>query len=126
MSKIVVFPQTLILGTDDIVNEFIENTQGFVDDIDLPEILTQVIQLILNSGATYNDYLDSFPDYSRFRCSSFFRNEKERNIVTEEIYKLVTKIHNKLTEMGGYYNNSFPYFFDSFLGKDIVLKHLPF
>lgn len=118
-------PEYLIIGTKDLIEGYVSRTYSYIIDEDLIEIVTQIIQVLLNSE--YDTYTgNAFPDFNRLINKTFLDNKELNKIFTEETLWLLELFHKRLDENGVYCDNTLPYFFDRFLGKDIILKHLPF
>ena len=132
-----IYPKTIILDTKDIVNDYSNKVKGLVNPIDLPEIMTQVIQILLNCDIGKPEYnpdnnaFDNpedfpFPDIDRLRYKEFQSNSNELAIVCDASHELFDSVLNQLQNMKAFTKDGFPYFFDKFLGKDAILTHLPY
>lgn len=120
------FPTRIILGTEDILRGYNSRTYGLIHSEDLTEVVTQVIQLLLNADPEKALITNDFPNFKRLKNRDFL-NDTENNIqVTEETIRLVWIFQTRLKEMGVYCDNTMSYFFDGFLDKDIILGYLPF
>jgi hypothetical protein len=120
------FPDTLIIGTEDIIEGYLARTANEIKNADLAEIVTQVIQLLLNEESEVCPFTYCFPDFKRLINKSFLVDTETNREITEQTLHLVSLLGERLKENGVYCDNTMPYFFDSFLGKDIILKHLPY
>jgi len=121
-----VYPKLFIVGTTDLIEGYCRKVEGILNPVDLNEIITQIISMLLNDDSGIIEYGDSFPDYTRLHDTSFLNNEEKIKTIEIATHELVVSIYNKLKEVGLFCDKTFPYFFDKFLDRDIVLHHLPF
>jgi hypothetical protein len=122
------YPNTVIVGVADIIDKFNNSVFGLICDDDLAELMTQIIQLLLNNNQEIVDYNVPFPDFTRFKNTEFLKEENTYLNISYAILILHLEINNRLIDSGVYFNDEdeFDYFFDRFIGKDIVLKCLPY
>ena len=133
LNMIIKYPKTLIIGTSELVATYQTDTMGLISSDDLPEIMAQVLHRLINyettntNQYTYDEYYrDVFPDYQKLRHADFLIDVESTAIVEKATNELFNNVRNKLLSLNAYVNKDFPYFFYKFLGKDIVLDHLPF
>jgi len=122
------YPKLIILPTKDIVETFKTKTKGLINQIDHNEIMTQIIQVMMNDTIPNENNYDeeNFLDINRLRDRRFSMNEVDLVFVHSEAYNLLQGIEHCLTSQNAFLDGDFPYIFDSFLINDVILKKLPF
>jgi len=124
---IINYPKTLIIGTSDIVAIYRAETIGLINSNDMSEIMTQVLQKIINWDFIEDEYYkDQFPNYRNLIWNDFLVDPISTAIVDTATKKLLVSVYNRLSSLNAIINKDFPYFFYKFIGDDIVLNHLPF
>jgi hypothetical protein len=124
---LVTYPKYLIVGTREIVTAYQATVSGLVSNDDITEIMTQVVQKIINYDYFEDDqYKPTFPDFSRLIHKEFLNNSYNTGIVTQATEKLLVELYTELEFLKTFQNKDFPYFFYQFVGKDILLQQLPF
>lgn len=123
------YPPTLILDTRDIISSYQQALVNILGNSeDLNELASQAIQKLLNDDLGklgYREYF--FPDTGRlvsFKASVM--GSESIAALTIESNKFLSAIQACLQELNAYTDDGFPYYFESFLGKDMVLRHLPY
>lgn len=119
-------PDTLIVPTGDLINQFIGDTHGKVWQQDLNEILTEIVQVLLNESDGNLAALEGLPQVNRMLNTDFEIDAEYYALVNKAAIALGTGLYRRLKEMGAYVDETFSYFFDQFLGDDLVLRLLPY
>lgn len=120
------YPKIVIVDTADIISSFNECCRGLLLDVDLKEILTQAVAMLLNGDGNMIETYSDFPDYSRLVSNQFLSDETKVNVIDKAVNELLVNLYNRLKRDGVIVNNKLNYFFDKFIGNDIVLHYIPY
>ena len=120
------YPKYVIVNTADIISEFINQVHGILLPVDLQEILTQAVAMLLNGDGNMVEYCSDFPDYTRLISNQFLKDESKTKILEKAVNELLVSLYNRLKQDGIFVDNKLNYFFDKFIGNDIVLHYLPY
>lgn len=119
-------PSRLIIPTEDLLKSFHEKTNNRVINVDLQEIVTQIVTVFLNNKIDDVDALNGLPQVDRMRDSRFHTDQAFSEQVRVATVELGFALHERLKQYGVYFQGVFSYFFDGFVGYDIVLNVFPF
>jgi len=126
-SKILNYPNTIIIDTADIMRQYSEMLHGIIDRRDYGELMAQLIQVLLNSVPENLDAKDfPFPEFSRLRYTKLRNGTRELTEAIDACTWLLEAIIGKLGTYKAFVDDDFPYYFDRFTGDDIVLQRLPY
>ena len=114
-------PPVIILDTNRFVSEFLKGTKGVVTEGNLREIVTQIVQLMLNEPLPYDDLFRTLPDFNRMTVIP----SESIVVVKECTERLAQSIFVSLSSFKAFNNGTLDYFFDRFIGRDLVLHRLP-
>lgn len=115
--------QYLIIPSDPLVRGFLAEIGGpdVLLPMDVDEIITQVIQALLNDDEFTERSLLELPNEDRLLDS----NRIERARLQQAVYALGRQLRELLLSFGAYTpEHGFPYIFDRLLGCDIRLQRL--
>lgn len=123
------YPTTCIIGSRDVIEEFLQSIGGPIKRENLKEILTQICMIYLNDSPMAE--LKKLPDFNRFVKGDILRqieSQEERIHIQKTIFALAQKIHALLRKHGLLNQNDWEtdYHFDSFLGNDMVMGYIPY
>ncbi len=114
------WPQQIIIPTDDLLARFYTKLGTRPEQKDIEEILTQIICVLLNEDHDVEKELLALPDFNRIVSAGNLPGLKMA------VAELALSVRNRLIEFGVYKDETFPYFFDQLLDRDILLCHLPY
>lgn len=117
-------PDTLILGTDALMREFELETDHAFEGYNLIELMSQIFMALLTDGCTADFY--GIPDFNRMKRNPYFDTIENRCKIELATKKLCHSIYRLIDDLRAYDNREFPYMFDKFIGKDIMVCHIPY
>lgn len=129
-----VWPKTIIVSTRDMMAQFERETQGLpLQPADFQEILTQVIDLLLNFGPDGCTSYQLLPDVSRL-CQQEWSDPEQLCQLKNAAMRLAWAMHGRAQDLGfrivmrddGTATIDFPYAFSGWHGRDVVLDHMPY
>jgi hypothetical protein len=118
-------PKTVIVPADDLIADFMSLTGGVVKRDDMREIVTQVVQALLNEENGDLEVMSSLPDFNRMKDRSLAEDAATAERISLATASFGAALYNRLKSYGAYVDETFSYFFDDFLGWDLVLSNLP-
>lgn len=95
-----------------------------IHPLDLEEIVTQVLSAYLNNNLDDIEHLGQLPDFNRMREIDF--SGDAMLAVEQATTVLGFELAHRIQELGIHYQGEFPYAFERFVGRDIVLMHIPY
>lgn len=129
-----VWPKTIIVSTRDMMAQFERDTHGLpLRPADFQEILTQIIDLLLNFGPDGCTSYPLLPDVSRL-CQQDWPDEQQLCQLKNATMQLAWTMHARAQDLGfrvvmrddGMATVDFPYAFCGWHGRDVVLDHMPY
>lgn len=120
------WPTTLILPGADLIDRFQSETAGAISVRDQQEIVDQIFATLMTEIMSNLEVLRVLPNYSRMTGTSFLSDVTTTTKVKDATFALSVAIYKRLKEIGAYEGQTCSYFFWKFLGKDIVLSHIPY
>jgi hypothetical protein len=133
MSEDKVWPKAIIVSTRDLMAQFERDTHGLpLRPIDYREIVTQVIDLLLNFGPDACGSYQALPDTSRLVQQDW--PDDQLVVLKNASFQLAWGIHRQCEALGfrtcrshsGEVMRDFPYCMGSWHGHDVLLDHMPF
>lgn len=120
-------PQHIVIPTADLIDEFEINIGPGIHPRDVDEILACVIQALLleENQDDIEMWPALMPDFNRMRSTAFFKEEGKAQIVRTAGVVLAIRLRERLQQLLVYYRGEFPYYFERFVGKDIIVQQLP-
>jgi hypothetical protein len=128
------YPKSIIVGTRDIMRQFEQETRGLpLKPQDFTEIITQVLDLLLNFGPDACGSYQALPDVSRLVKNEWVEDEQLVRLKNAS-FRLAWAVHNQCEALGfrtfrqddGSVKRDFPYAISGWHGGDVVLDHMPF
>lgn len=119
-------PMRIIVPTEDIFKAFHQSTDNQVFSTDLYEIVTQVIVILLNNTINNVDALNGLPLLDRMTDERFHSDTAFEQKVRLATNTMAWEIYRRVKALGIHYEGIFSYFFDGFVGQDIVLYNFPY
>ena len=119
-------PNTIILPGEDLVADFTSLTGGRVSQSDLHEIVTQIVQVLLNEENGDLEALSPLPDFNRMRDATLQQDAEYAERVRTATLDMGLAMHKRLREVGAYVDNDFSYFFGGFVGYDFIFHNIPY
>ena len=123
------YPPCLIIPVSDTLDTFKEDVElslGFMlCEQQLQEIVTQIFEILLDGGHNVLSRLNALPNFNLMVGEQAF-TALQRDMIQRCTRRMAMDIVQLVSNLGGYKQGFFPYVFDSFLGSDVVLMHLPY
>lgn len=119
-------PKSIIIDSQDLVAEFRFQICSVVSDRDFKEVITQVIQMLLNEENGCLDAMNRLPEFNRMTDDAYSEDSQLVERIQKSTSEFGYALYQRLRSLGVYHGNTLPYFFDQLLGNDLVLSHLPY
>lgn len=139
--------ETIVLPAADLLQAFFQELGDRVlTPHDVKEVLAQVVCVLLSDDEKTEEGVRRLPEPERLiyfnRIDEQLAEAYEKptaltgllqrvdkavelQVFQRAVYGLARDLRNRLHEYGAYRDAEFPYFFDSLLGYDLVLRYLP-
>lgn len=114
-------PAIIVLDMGASVKTFMDNTMLIVSESNLREIVTQIVQVMLNEPSPYDDLFRQLPDFNRMTQIP----TDAIPFVRANTFTLANDIYHRLVAYQAFSDSTLDYFFDTFLDSDLVLHRLP-
>jgi len=121
------WPGSLIIDTHDLLVWFSGSVgqHGIsLSSKQIAEIVTQIFHVFLNGGEVLLE-LSRLPNFQTLHYADQYP-EEQKAIIRHYAFELAQRLLSRTTELGAWKNGWFPYAFDHFMGRDVVLFHLPY
>jgi hypothetical protein len=128
------WPKSIIIGTRDMMVQFERETHGLpLTPSDFQEIVTQILDLLLNFGPDGCSSYQAVPDVSRLYQQEWPDPEQFCQLKNASL-RLAWAIHQVCADLGfrttlredGSVTLDFPYAWSGWHGRDVVLDHMPY
>lgn len=128
------WPPTIIVSTREIMARFEQQTRGLgLRPTDFQEIITQVVDLLLNFGPDGCSSYQLLPDVSRLVQNEWPQDESLLRLKNAS-FEMAWALHNQCAALGfrtyramdGEVKQDFPYRLSGWHGHDLVLDHMPY
>lgn len=132
-----VYPDTFILPTADLLQEYLGCLESYAGFFDEPhnrmELMAQAfVVLVNNQERTFLETSEDLffnvglvPDFNRM-VNSETLNPHARGLIMHYTVGLILAIRDRIRELRGFTDKGFPYFLRQLLADDAVLSHLPY
>ena len=121
------YPQRVILGLSQELDAFkraVKNMLFFeLTDQQVKELVTQIFHAYLTQNTAQP--AAGIPNFNLMIGSDDLAPHA-RQVIAAEVNTLSAVILSTITRLDDFQGQSFPYIFDSFLGSDVVLYHIPY
>lgn len=118
-------PKTIIVAASDLVQWLKHELLHLVkEEANFKEIITQVVAALLNDEGN-DELIKELPVFNRMTKEPQFDNPCATITIERAVQSFALALRVRLKQLGTYQGADFNYFFDSFLGDDLVVSHLP-
>lgn len=127
MSDEIKWPKRVIVSATDLIRVFGESTMYAVWPGDLDELVTQVIDVLLNANTADLSALNNLPDFNRMsKQTEYLANPLVAQQIRDATRILGLGLNQRFRELGLYDRHRFSYYLESFLNRDLILSYLPY
>lgn len=126
------FPSVMVVDTRDLMQQLKHETANSkLTPTDYREIMTQVIDLLLNFGRRAKESYPLLPDVSRLYDQDMDRNQETWLLIQSACFRFAVAVEAYVESLGAFRrldsgHDDFPYVIYGWRGDDLVLEYLPF
>lgn len=121
------FPERIILPTSRMIQNFRDEIGADVFEADGKELMMQVILALGSEDLTsHSDEVRRLPDLNRMRSTAVAKVDSFSDTIKRAVQRLALQLHQELITNKIYINGELDYFFDGFVGDDMVLVLVPY
>jgi len=126
-----VWPKKIIVDTTTMMQAFEETIYPLpLMPADYREIVTQIVDLLLNFGTQAAASYSLLPDMSRLVTQGIQDDHLTHETLMRASQELAAALHCAVVQLGAIqyraHGEDFPYYLVGFHGRDLVLEHLPY
>lgn len=119
-------PKTLILPTRQMVIDFREAVGVEVFNIDGHELMAQVCMWLNDKQSRMKLNACSLPELDRLRSCNHVKDSRQIDTLRQATVRFTAELQTLIEQLGCYFGEEFPYFFERTIADDMVFSYMGF